>query len=172
MKTNCDIMHWKNWLPLKIRRRFVSFVWWENLAVVGTLSCTLSMYADHAGAAAICRFGPPALNFMEWHPFVEPPQYVFAGQWSPWQDAGDDISVSFTKVIKDALNPQEYLWTWRFRNDGSSAVSVLQFNYTDKDGNHSDRSPSPLKPGEILGGWSAYTASSSPTLRIDQVTRQ
>jgi hypothetical protein len=48
----------------------------------------------------------------------------------------------------------------------------MQFEYTDKDGTHPDVLPMNLKPGEVFGGWAAFTASSNPTIRILKITKK
>ncbi len=84
--------------------------------------------------------------------------------WSPWQrfNGGAPVSVSFTQVNRDT-------WTWKFRNDGARPIVLLKFQYTDRDGTHADILPGDLQPGQVFGGWAAFTASSSPTIRLTQI---
>ena len=88
-----------------------------------------------------------------------------AQNWSEWQSFGSsvNVSVSFAQV------PGNTLWTWRFRNDGAVAVTYMDFNYSDDTGQHKDTFPGTLNPGQILGGWAAFTASSNPTITITKI---
>jgi hypothetical protein len=92
---------------------------------------------------------------------------AFAGNWSMWQSFSNNagVSVSFSDVDSET-------YTWRFRNDGERTITFLSFEYTDKDGTHSDVLPGDLAPHAIFGGWAAFTASSRPTIRLLKVTRQ
>ena len=88
-----------------------------------------------------------------------------AGDWQPWQSAGNGVSVSFKQVNKDT-------WTWRFRNDAASTITFLEFSYDDN-GPHTDVLPATLASGESFGGWSAFTASSPRiNLRLTKVKRE
>jgi hypothetical protein len=85
-------------------------------------------------------------------------------EWSAWSSLGGDVSVSYTPLTKET-------WTWRFRNDGSDAITFMAFTYTDSDGEHPGVLPGPLRPGKVYGGWGAYGASSPPTIVIKDIRR-
>lgn len=89
-----------------------------------------------------------------------------AGWTGLWLPLGGDVSVSIARVAGTANT-----WTWQFRNDGDATITSINFEYKDKDGDHSDVMPVSLKRGETCGGWSAFTANSRPTITIDQITR-
>jgi hypothetical protein len=82
--------------------------------------------------------------------------------WGPWQPCGDAVSVSFLEVTGTSV------WTWRFRNDGPVPITYMDFYYTDNTGRNTDVLPSSMfKPGDILGGWAAFTANSLPTIQLN-----
>lgn len=86
--------------------------------------------------------------------------------WSTWRSfVGENVSVSFSQVNRET-------WTWKFRNDGGTAITYMAFQYADKDGSHNDVLPFTLQPGQAFGGWAAFTASSNPTIRIVKITRK
>ena len=88
------------------------------------------------------------------------------GQWSSWRSFdSEEVSVSFNQVKRDT-------WTWKFRNDGNRTITYMKFQYTDKDGTHSDLLPANLKPKAVHGGWTSFTASSNPSIRILEMKRQ
>ena len=87
-----------------------------------------------------------------------------AGTWSAWQPCGNEVSVSVTQVTHDT-------WTWKFRNDGSTTITHLDFTYTDSQGTHNDVMPVNLKPGEVFGGWAAFTSSSWPIIQLKTIKR-
>jgi len=87
-----------------------------------------------------------------------------ASNWSVWSSIGDDVSLSYTRLNKET-------WTWRFRNDGSTAITFMTFTYTDANGEHSNVLPGSLQPGAVYGGWGAYAASSPPNIVIKEIKR-
>ena len=87
-----------------------------------------------------------------------------ASDWSAWSSIGDDVSLSYAQLTKET-------WTWKFRNDGSIAITFMTFTYTDANGEHPGVLPGSLKPGVVYGGWGAYAASSPPTIVIKEITR-
>jgi hypothetical protein len=91
---------------------------------------------------------------------------ALAESWSRWEPFanGADVSVSVSRVNKDT-------WTWRFRNDGPRTITFMTFEYSDKDGTHKDVLPGNLAPHAVFGGWSAFTASSSPHVHLTKVKR-
>jgi len=95
-------------------------------------------------------------------------------RWTPFYGLGYDVSVSFARVVDSET------YTWKFRNDGSRAVKSMTFtcSYIDAATHQSktdnDVLPGTLGPGEVLGGWTAFTANTrvQPTIRITKVERQ
>jgi hypothetical protein len=88
------------------------------------------------------------------------------GDWSSWQYLTDLVSVSYNQVEHD-------VWTWKFRNESNSTtITYMSFKYWDEDGEHSDVLPVRLEPGEVFGGWAAFTASSRPTIAITEIERE
>ena len=85
--------------------------------------------------------------------------------WSYWQPLGQQVSVSFSEV------PGSSTWTWKFRNDGATAITYMDFYYTDNTGKHTDVLPGRLNPGQTFGGWAAFTASSAPIILIKTIQR-
>lgn len=92
--------------------------------------------------------------------------------WTYFQSVGNNVSISFATVTHTT-------YTWKFRNDGRNKITFLKFTYTyfDVDSGQSktdtDYLPGSLKPGEVIGGWAAFTAPtrSQPTIRIVEITR-
>jgi hypothetical protein len=83
--------------------------------------------------------------------------------WTSWFSIGNSVSVSFKQVSSD-------IWTWKFRNDASRALTYLEFEYTDRKGDHRDVHPGSLGPGKVMGGWAAFTATGKPSrIRILKV---
>jgi hypothetical protein len=80
--------------------------------------------------------------------------------WGPWQAIGDgQVQVSFSQVNNDTC-------TWKIRNAASNTLKTFEFSYTYVPVNSpytqktdTDLLPYPLKPGAIVGGWTAYAAS-------------
>ena len=88
------------------------------------------------------------------------------GDWSTWDNLSNEVSVSYNQVQRDT-------WTWKFRNESAvSTITYMTFKYWDKDGEHRDVFPGRLRPGEVFGGWSAFTASSRPTIAITAIERK
>lgn len=81
-------------------------------------------------------------------------------EWGPWQTIGDGmVAVSFSQVNNDTC-------TWKIKNTGSTTLKTLEFSYTyvPADSPYSQKTdkdilPYPLKPGAVVGGWTAYSAS-------------
>jgi hypothetical protein len=88
-----------------------------------------------------------------------------ASDWSEWSSIGDDVSLSYMQLTRET-------WTWRFRNDGSTAITFMTFTYTDAEGEHADVLPGSLAPGKVYGGWGAYAASSPPIIVIKEMRRE
>jgi hypothetical protein len=84
-------------------------------------------------------------------------------QWSVWQSLGNNVSVSFGQV------PGTTTWTWRFQNNGTAAITYMDFYVTDTTGRNIDVFPGTLAPGQIFGGWAAFTAVSPPTISIQTI---
>ena len=84
--------------------------------------------------------------------------------WREWSSIGDDVSLSYSQLTKQT-------WTWRFRNDGSTAITFMTFTYTDVDGEHPDVLHGSLAPGKVYGGWGAYAARSRPIIVIKEIRR-
>jgi hypothetical protein len=80
-------------------------------------------------------------------------------EWGPWQTIGDgQVEVSFSQVKSD-------MCTWQIKNTGSNTLKTFEFSYTYVPVNSSysqktdkDILPYPLKPGAVIGGWTAYSA--------------
>jgi len=83
--------------------------------------------------------------------------------WSAWQPCGNSVSVSFSQVAGTST------WTWKFRNDGTQAITYMDFYYTDNTGQNTDVLPGSLNPGDVIGGWAAFTANSRPTIQIKSI---
>lgn len=83
--------------------------------------------------------------------------------WSPWQPCGNSVPVSFVQVAGLTT------WTWKFRNDGAQTITYMDFYYTDNTGKYTDVLPGSLKPGAVIGGWTAFTANSAPTIQIKSI---
>ena len=89
-----------------------------------------------------------------------------SGDWSTWDYLSNQVSVSYNQVQRDT-------WTWKFRNESAdTTITYMSFKYRDKDGEHTDVFPGRLRPGEAFGGWSAFTASSRPTIVITAIERK
>jgi hypothetical protein len=72
-----------------------------------------------------------------------------ASDWSAWSSIGDDVSLSYTQLTKET-------WTWKFRNDGSIAITFMTFTYTDANGEHPGVLPGSLKPGVVCRELTAH----------------
>ena len=97
---------------------------------------------------------------------------AYADDWSYFLDVGSGVSVSFARV-------DNAVYTWKFRNDGYSKIRYMQFTYSYIDADtgqyktDTDVVPGSLEPGEVFGGWSAFTANtrSQPVIRITNIDR-
>lgn len=85
--------------------------------------------------------------------------------WSTYERIGYGLSVSYCRVDRET-------WTWKFRNDENTTVNYLRFKYIDSEGEHADTLPVDLEPYQAVGGWTAFTASSRPIIRVTQIKRQ
>ena len=100
-----------------------------------------------------------------------------ADEWKYWVYAGNGVSVRF-KIVQRNYENGYPLWTWQFKNDLSSKITYLKFEYTEYKGysseKHTDFFPGSLGGGETFGGWSAFTATSTiqPSIRIVEIDRQ
>jgi hypothetical protein len=98
---------------------------------------------------------------------------AFADEWSYFVPVGNSVSTSFARV--DATT-----YTWRFRNDGYNKVKYMEFAYSyidAGDGQYktdTDVLPGSLSPGEVFGGWAAFTATTraQPSIRITRIERE
>jgi hypothetical protein len=80
--------------------------------------------------------------------------------WSTWQSFGNGVSVSFKQVDRA-------IWTWKFRNDDEfRTITSMSFNVSDDSGAHGDSLPGILRPGNVFGGWAAFTADATVPERI------
>jgi len=97
---------------------------------------------------------------------------AYAENWSMFYIIGNNVSVSFTPVDGNT-------YTWKFRNDGSNTIRYMQFTYSYVEANtgvyktDTDVLPGTLRPGEVFGGWAAFTAQSHqpPVIRITKIDR-
>jgi hypothetical protein len=93
--------------------------------------------------------------------------------WTYFTYVGNSVSVSFSAVDNTTQ-------TWKFRNDGYNTISYMKFSYSYIDANtgryetDTDILPGSLGPGEVFGGWAAFTANSrvAPTIRIVEIERR
>jgi len=97
---------------------------------------------------------------------------AYATNWSMFYVLNNNVSVSFAPV--DGTT-----YTWKFRNDGYNTITYMEFTYTYMDANtyqyktEKDVLPGTLRPGEVFGGWSAFTAvsRSQPVITITKINR-
>ena len=97
----------------------------------------------------------------------------FADDWGPFWSVGNNVSVSFVRV-----NGSTY--TWKFRNDGYNSIKYMKFTYSYTDADtyqyktDVDFLPGSLNPGQVIGGWAAFTANSrlQPTIHIVEIDRE
>jgi hypothetical protein len=97
---------------------------------------------------------------------------AYADNWSWFYSLTNNVSVSFAPV-----NGNTY--TWKFRNDGYDTIHYMEFSYSYIDANtglyktDTDVLPGSLRPGQVFGGWAAFTAVSrtQPTIRITKIDR-
>jgi hypothetical protein len=98
---------------------------------------------------------------------------AYADNWSYFRAIGNNVSVSSAPVDNKT-------YTWRFRNDGINKITHLEFKYsyvnaqTGAYETQSDVFPWSLGPGQVFGGWSAFTAASrsEPLITITNIRRQ
>jgi hypothetical protein len=91
---------------------------------------------------------------------------------APWRSIGHNVSVRVW-AVRGVRNT----WSWDFRNDGSSTITYMTFNYVayHPDGTtstHGDIVPFDLRPGQAVGGWIAFAADSvsEPAIFIKQIS--
>jgi len=97
---------------------------------------------------------------------------AYATNWSPFYSVTNNVSASFAPV--DATT-----YTWKFRNDGLTTITYMEFTYSYVDANTGlyktgkDVLPGTLRSGEVFGGWSAFTAvsRSQPLITITKINR-
>jgi len=90
-----------------------------------------------------------------------------AGDWSEWRPFGTTgISIRFAQVNRTTC-------TWAFRNDSSRVLKSMSFRIDDinaesgRPEQSSDQIPWSLRPGQSIGGWTAFTAEADcSTVRI------
>jgi hypothetical protein len=98
---------------------------------------------------------------------------VEAGDWGTFWPVSNGVSVSFAQV-------ENSTYAWKFRNDGYNAVTSMRFTYSyiDADSGQyktdSDVLPQRLSPGQIFGGWAAFSANArtQPTIVITEIERE
>ncbi len=98
---------------------------------------------------------------------------AYAADWTIFFPLGNNVSVSFTPVDSTT-------YTWKFRNDGYNTITYMEFRYSYIDVNtgqyetETDVFPGSLKPGEVFGGWTAFSAEtrSQPSITITNILRQ
>jgi hypothetical protein len=86
--------------------------------------------------------------------------------WGPWAMAGDgSLQVRFARVNETTM-------TWAIKNNTTCQIKSFNFEYTftDADTNQytqlHDTVPLNLKPGESVGGWTAYTANTRGAISL------
>jgi hypothetical protein len=95
---------------------------------------------------------------------------------APWQHLESGIDVQFNQVNAQTC-------TWRFKNlSGVSTIQSMNFTITypapGQGGVYTQKTdkevlPSPLGPGQMAGGWAAYTAPANcTTVRINILDRK
>jgi hypothetical protein len=98
---------------------------------------------------------------------------AYADNWSIFRPIGNNVSVSFTPADSTT-------YTWKFRNDGYNRITYMEFRYSYINANtglpetETDVLPGSLGPGEVIGGWAAFTAESrsEPLITITNIQRQ
>ncbi len=86
--------------------------------------------------------------------------------WGPWALLGN------SGLVFDVSRVNGTTETWRFLNAGTNTITSMQFNYSYVDANsgqqatQSDILPFPLRPGQSVGGWTAYTANTRGDIEI------
>lgn len=110
--------------------------------------------------------GAPAPNFCS--PVASPrqPPVHTDSIWGQWMFLGNTgVAISVSRVDSKTL-------TWEFFNGRSDSITSLNFNYTYADADsgqnttQKDVVPLTLKPGDGLGGWTAYTANTRGNVSI------
>lgn len=81
--------------------------------------------------------------------------------WGPWRPFGDTgISIRFAQVSRT-------MCTWSFRNDSNRTLKAFSFSIDDLNADtgqseHStDLIPYALRPGQAVGGWTAFSANAN-----------
>ncbi len=95
------------------------------------------------------------------------PIAAIADAWGPWQPfGGTGLSIRFVQVSRD-------ICTWAFRNDSSRTLGGLNFRIDDinaetgQSESSNDLLPYSLRPGQSVGGWTAFSAGANcSTVRI------
>lgn len=128
-----------------------------------TTSMTRSAAASgNSGAAADPTTGNSCSPVV---PMQQPPAHKDAG-WGPW------AFLSTTGVAVSVSHVDSKTLTWEFFNGRPDKVTTLNFTYsyidadTGQNATKSDIVPLTLKPGDGLGGWTAYTANTRGTIDI------
>lgn len=81
-------------------------------------------------------------------------------QWTQWVSFGNSgLSIRWSQVNRDTC-------TWAFRNDTSRTLEIMNFNIDDTNADtgaaeHSTDVLPTLRPGQALGGWTAFSASAN-----------
>jgi hypothetical protein len=95
------------------------------------------------------------------------------GNWGPWKQVccTNDVVVRFNRV-------EAKTYTWAFRNNSlSRTIESINFTYTYLDADTGvnkrakDIMPMRLRPGQSMGGWTAFTANTrmEPTITITNI---
>lgn len=96
---------------------------------------------------------------------------VHAGDlvWSEWEPISNEVSVSFAETSLP-VNP----WTCRFRNDGTTKITYMKFEYWDtfSGGWKRDWLGFDLEPGASRGGPLHFNMRNRTDIRIVEITRQ
>jgi hypothetical protein len=94
--------------------------------------------------------------------------------WGSWAALGN------AGLVFDVSRVNATTLTWRFLNAGANTIADMQFNYSYVDASsgqpvtQTDVLPYALAPGQSVGGWAAYTATTrgNVTLTITQISCQ
>lgn len=93
---------------------------------------------------------------------------IQADDWTSFWSVGNNVSVSFVRVDNST-------YAWKFRNDGYRTISYMKFTYSYFDANSGqfrtdvDFLPGRLRPGDVVGGWAAFSANTRSQPRIQLV---
>ena len=98
---------------------------------------------------------------------------AYADNWGIFRSLGGNVSVSFAPVDNTT-------YTWKFRNDGIDTITYMDFRYSYIDAQtgayetQTDVFPGSLGPGQVFGGWAAFSAKSrsEPSIAITNIRRQ